>query len=85
MVAAAVMIFILGIGAGVGGTVGVAAIARHIHRGPAAVGHPFPKFGPRGQRVGPAPGIRPLRPGVPVLPVKPGTPASPAPAPSPSG
>jgi len=77
------MIFVLGIGVGVIGTVGVAAVSRHFHRGPAAVGHDWhrkgqpPRFAPPNQR--------PLRPGLPArpgLPVQPAQPAQPSPSPT---
>jgi hypothetical protein len=86
MVAAAIMILMLGIGIGVVGTVGVAAVARHVHhRGPAAVGPDFHRDGPRPPRFAP-PNQRPLRPGLPAKPGQPVQPIQPAsPAPSATG
>jgi len=86
MAAVAVMILVLGIGIGVVGTIGVAAVSRHFHhRGPAAVGPDFHRFGPRGPRVVP-PNQRPVRPGLPVKPGQPAQPVQPAtPNPSPTG
>jgi hypothetical protein len=82
--AIAILILILGIGIGAAGTLAVGAIVRHVHRGPAAVGHGFDRKGVPGRRVFP-PGQRPVRPGVPVQPgrpANPGLPASPAPSPT---
>jgi len=81
MVAAAIMIFVVGIGVGVLGTVGVAAVSRHFHHGPAAVGPDWHRKGPQPPRF--APNQRPLRPGLPArpgLPVQPAQPTQPSPS-----
>jgi hypothetical protein len=83
MALAAAMILVLGIGIGVVGTIGVAAVSRHFHRGPAAVGPDFHRKGPRPGFL--PPNQRPLRPGLPGRPgqqVQPVQPASPSPSPT---